>query len=100
MFGKSTRTVQRWENALRITGRVSRKRPGRSFFRKFSKAMRSWMFKLYKEKSLLCLSEACEEFEKAWGLKISVTRMWEIIHEQGLKWKVRDFRPSMCCPVS
>lgn len=96
IFGKNVSTISRWVHQFEEEGTLSKK-DREEVFRKFTPEQHEWLYQYYLKNPTNYLDEAAAEFEKEWGLTISMSYVWTIIHSKGLTRKVH--MANDCCSI-
>ncbi|KAL7749977.1 hypothetical protein RI367_004492 [Sorochytrium milnesiophthora] len=90
LYNKSPSTIKSWIDTHANGGPLHRHQTASA--RKFTPAMRHWLFEYYLRKPLSYLSEAKSAFEAHWQQHMSTASVWRIIREHGLHWKTLERR--------
>lgn len=91
LYGKSRTTISSWIMDYERNGLVTKARRA-TVFRKFGKDKRDWLVKLYERRPVLYLNEAQKLFANKFGVSISASSICNILHANGLSWKVLERR--------
>lgn len=91
IYGKSRTTISSWIMQYEQDGLLTKAKKA-SVFRKFGKDKREWLIRLYERRPVLYLNEARKLFANHFGVSISASSICNILHANGLSWKVLERR--------
>lgn len=90
IFGKSPSTITNWIERYEQEGDVGRHQSEREGV--YDEAMKSWMLEQFISNHLLYLVEAKIKFTEYWGISISLSTIWNILHSGGFTRKAVERR--------
>lgn len=91
IYGKNYSTVANWIERYERDGFYLRKVREKVFL-KFPEHQRKWLIELYKKRPVLYLDEARDLFRRHFFQEISKQSVFNILHAEGLTWKVIERR--------
>ncbi|KAI9216106.1 hypothetical protein BC828DRAFT_394223, partial [Blastocladiella britannica] len=84
---KAPATVTGWIRQFK-RGNHTQNRSNRPVSRKFGSEKRQWLVNFFKMKPVSYLEEAQAAYRQRFLENISISSVWRIIYENGLRWKV------------